>query len=190
MREPPITPPEEMLHASMARKAMAGFFLAGMLMSFIGPFLPVWEYHLREDFSTAGLYFLAMALGILASVRIARQLVPSKGVTFVLVLASGMACGSLLYLSLVPPPLATWWRLAGVFLLGDSAGLLINGLFHAISPIYRHDPAATVNIAGVLFVLGSLVMALLVSGTFYVYTAGSILFLLALIPGFYAGMFA
>ncbi len=190
MSEAPNTGSELVYHAAVARRALAGFFLAGLLMSFLGPILPAWEYHLREDFSTGGLHFLAMALGILASLRVARRLVPRKGVTFVLVLASGVACGALLYLSLVSPPLAPWWRLAGVFLLGGSSGLLVNGLFHAVSPVYRHDPAATVNLAGVLFVLGSLTTALLVSGTFYVYTVGSILFLLALIPGFCAGLFA
>jgi fucose permease len=164
--------------------------LAGLLMSFLGPFLPAWGYHLKSDYSSAGLYFLGMALGILVAASVAHRLVPARGVAFTLTLASGLASGALLYLALVSPPAAAWWRLAGVFVLGGAAGLLLSGLFHGISSIYQHDPAATVNLAGLLFGLGSFVMALLVSGTFYVYTVPSILVLLAVIPGFFAIFYA
>ena len=169
---------------------MLGFFLAGFLMSFLGAILPAWGYHLKSDFSTAGMPFLAMALGVLASAKLARNLIPNKGVSIVLTAGSGLACASLLYLALVSPPASSWWRFAGVLLLGTGTGLLIGAVFKAISPIYKHDPIATVNIAGVLFVLGSLTMTLLVSGTFYVYNVPSIMFLLALIPGFLTGVFA
>lgn len=179
-----------MLQTTAARKALAGFFLAGLLMSFLGPVLPAWGYHLKSDFSSAGLYFLGMALGILGAASVAHRLVPAKGVAFTLTLGSGLASGALLYLALVSPPAGMWWRLAGVFVLGASSGLLASALFHGISSIYQHDPAATVNIAGLLFGLGSFVMALLVSGTFYVYTVPSILVLLAVIPGFFAISFA
>ncbi len=59
-------------------------------------------------------------------------------------------------------------------------------MFHAISPIYQQDRAATVNFAGLLFGLGSLVTALLVAGTYYVYNVPSILILFAVLPGLYA----
>ncbi len=173
-----------------ARKALAGFFLAGLLMSFLGPVLPAWGYHLKSDYSSAGLYFLGMAVGILAAASLAHRLVPRKGVAFTLTLASATASGALLYLALVSPPAAAWWRLVGVAAVGGSSGLLASALFHGISSIYRHDPAATVNLAGLLFGSGSFVMALLVSGTFYVYTVPSILVLVAVIPGFFAISYA
>jgi MFS transporter, FHS family, glucose/mannose:H+ symporter len=161
-----------------------------MLMSFLGPVLPAWGYHLRTDYSLAGLYFLATALGIMVSVSVAHRLIPRRGVTFTLILAASIACTALLYLSAVSPPISSWWRTAGIFFLGGASGLLISALFHAISPYYRHDPAATVNIAGALFVSGSLTVALLVSGTFYVYGVGVIIFLLALMPGLFIAIFA
>src|SRR5262249_21360981 len=55
-------------------------------------------------------------------------------------------------------------------------------VFHAVSPMYRHDPAATVNLAGILFGLGCLAVALLISGTFYMYTAATLQAWIAVIP--------
>jgi FHS family glucose/mannose:H+ symporter-like MFS transporter len=74
--------------------------------------------------------------------------------------------------------------------LGVSAGLLISALFNAVAAIYRHDPAATVNIAGLLFGLGSFTMALMLAGTFNIYTVPSILILLSFVPGLFAGFYA
>jgi len=179
-----------MLQASAARKALSGFFLMGLLMSFLGAILPSWGYHLRSDFSGAGGYFLAMAVGIVASIKVAHSLVPKNWVSYALVVGSAAACGALLYLAAVPLSFSAWWRIGGVLALGFSSGLLTSGVFYVVAPAYRLEPAATVNLAGAVFVMGSLVTALLVAGTFYVYTAGSILILLALVPGLFAGIFA
>lgn len=186
----PSTPIEETLHATTARVTVSGFFLAGVLLSFLGAILPAWGYHLLDRFSIVGLHFLALAVGILGASAATHRLLPRKGTSFVLVLAASVSCGALLFLSLASLRTSAVWTLLGVLLLGAGAGLLFSGLFHSVSGMYRHDPAATVNIAGALFTLGSLVLALLVAGTFYNYTVGSILFLLALVPGFFAGMFA
>jgi fucose permease len=77
----------------------------------------------------------------------------------------------------------------GVFWLGVAAGLVNSAVFHAISPIYRQDPAATVNLAGVLFGLGCFITALLVAGTYYVFSVTSILALLAVVPLVFAGIY-
>jgi len=176
--------------AGAARRALAGFFLTGLLMSFLGPILPAWGYHLQSDYSSTGLHFLAMALGIIASVGLSHRLLPLKGVRFMLVLASGLAAGSLLAVALMSPPVGLGWRLGGIFFVGASSGVLASALFYGITGIYEHDPAATANLAGLLFGLGSLMTALLVSGTFYVYTVPSILVFLAVIPAFFAGFYA
>ncbi len=183
-------PPEEGLDARTARAAFSGFFLAGLLMSLLGAILPAWGYTLRSDFSRAGFHFLAMAAGILLAVTLSNRIVPRKGASFILALAAGTACGALLYLAAVSPPVSSWWRSLGLFFLGTAAGMLLNGLFHAVTPAYRHNPAATVNIAGALFVLGSLAAALFVAGAFYVYTAASTVVLLAAVPGFFALAFS
>jgi fucose permease len=103
-----------------------------------------------------------------------------------LVLANLLACGAFLFLALSSPPAPAVWRLWGVLCLGFSTGLLNAAVFHAISPIYQIDRAATVNFAGLLFGSGSLLTALLVAGTYYVYNVPSILVLFAALPGLYA----
>jgi len=178
------------LDASEGRRSISAFLISGMLMSFLGAILPAWRYHLKADFKEVGYYFLSLNLGFLASVAAAHFLLPRRGVKFVLVMANAMACAGFLYLAVTSPPAAAIWRLIGVLWIGISAGLLNAGVFQAISPLYRHDRAATMNLAGVMFGLGCLLTALLVAGTYYVYTVPSILILFAILPGFYAGNYA
>jgi fucose permease len=169
-----------------AWRSMAAFLVSGMLMSFLGAILPAWRYHLSPNFTEVGDYFLSLAFGLLLSVGAAHFLLPRRGLKFVLVLANLLACGAFLFLALSSPPAAPAWRLGGVFCIGFSTGLLNAAVFDAISPIYRIDRAATVNFAGLLFGSGSLLTALLVAGTYYVYTVPSILILFAALPGLYA----
>ena len=113
-----------------------------------------------------------------------------RGLSFLLVFACALSCLALLYLALVSPPLSDWWRVAGFLVLGVGAGLLNLALFHAISPGYQADAAGTVNKGGILYGLGCLAATLLVAGTFYAYTVPSILIFMALVPGFFAGIYA
>lgn len=178
------------LDASEGRRSLSAFLVSGMLMAFLGAILPAWRYHLRADFREVGYYFLSLNIGFLLSVAAAGFLLPRKGVKFVLIVANAVACGGFLFLAAASPPGSAIWRLAGVLLIGIGAGLLNAGVFQAISPLYQQNPAATVNLAGVLFGLGCMLTAVLVAGTYFVYTVPSILILLALVPGFYAGIFA
>src|ERR1700688_911693 len=62
-----------------ARTALAGFFVSGILLGFLGAILPSWGHHLQPDYWMVGLYFVALILGVLASVRPARQLMEKQG---------------------------------------------------------------------------------------------------------------
>jgi fucose permease len=178
------------LHASEGRRSMGAFLVSGMLVSFLGAILPAWRYHIRDDFREVGYYFLSLNLGFLLSAAATHYVLPRRGVKFVLVLANGFACIGFLCLALSSPPVPAIWRLLTVLGIGISAGLLNAGLFQTISPLYRHDRAATLNVAGAMFGLGCVITALLVAGTYFVYTVPSILILFALLPGFYAGIWA
>jgi fucose permease len=181
---------DALLHAASARKALAGFFLSGLLSALLPAILPAWGYHSNFEFIVIGNYYLYFIIGILISARAASALLPKRGVAFVLTLASVMACAALMFLAFASPPTAESWRLAGVVVVGMAVGLLNVAVFHAISPIYQHDPASTVNMAGIFFGLGCLLMALLVAGTFYIYSVTNILLLTATIPSAFFGLYA
>ncbi|MBI4875796.1 MAG: MFS transporter [Acidobacteria bacterium] len=175
---------------SAARKALSAFFLSGFFLSFLGAILPAWGYHLHTHYDIIGHYFLGMILGLLVGARASKELLPRKGLRFTLVLACAIGSGALLFLALFSPPAAPWWRVFGIFLLGSGAGLLHSAVFHAITPVYHHDPAATINLAGILFGFGCVVMTLFVAATFDAYSVASILFLAAMIPFFFTSIFS
>ena len=53
------------LKAAGSRKALAGFFVSGLLFSFPGAILPVWGHHRTWDYLVVGGYFLCTVLGVL-----------------------------------------------------------------------------------------------------------------------------
>ena len=160
-----------------------------MLFAFLGAILPAWRYHLTEMYTRVGNYFMAFNLGLFAANRLSAWLLPKKGIQFCLRLSCGLACAVVAALAWEPPN-EVIWRLSGLLVLGVCAGLLHGAIFQAITPIYRHDPAATGNLAGIFFGAGSLSMALLVAGTYYAYTVPAILLLIAVVPGMFAIWFS
>jgi FHS family glucose/mannose:H+ symporter-like MFS transporter len=153
------------------------------MLSFLGAILPSWQYHLSSDYLIVGLYFLGLIAGLLSAVGAALRLLEKKGLSWTLAFACGIAGIAFLYLAMVSPPWGPWWRVGGMAVVGFAAGLLHTAIFEAISPMYRHDPAATVNVGGMLFGLGCLAVALLVSGTYYIYTPAAVQVWIAVIPG-------
>lgn len=183
---PSVAADPESLSAPGPRKALAGFFVSGILLAFLGAILPSWGHHLLSDYWMVGLYFVALIAGLGSAPLLAPPLLTRKGIRATLAISCAAASLSLLMLAFFSPPFTPWWRLPGIVLLGCAAGLLHTAIFHAISPVYRHDPAATVNLGGALFGLGCFTVALVVSRMFYTYTAAAIQIWLALIPGFFA----
>jgi fucose permease len=173
------------LQAASGRRALGGFFLSGMLFSFLGTILPAWGYHLHSDPGTVGLYFLFLTFGIYAGSQICHWLVPRMGLRLILVLASALACAGLLALAYLSGPQPPSLRMLALFLIGAAGAMGNTAVFHAISPLYQHDPAATVNLSGGLFGLGCLTTALLTAGAFDFYTVPSMLVLLAVIPFYF-----
>ncbi len=60
------------------KRALAGFFVSGMIVSFLGAVLPAWGHHLDSNFLTVGYYFLFLNLGLFAGARIAYSLLPAR----------------------------------------------------------------------------------------------------------------
>lgn len=180
----------QVLTASESRRALSAFLLFGILTSSLGAFLPAWGYHLQSHFITVGNYFLSLNAGLLIALRVAFSLLPRKGIVYTLVLASSIACSAFLALAFTPVLAAPWWRGVSLLLLGFAAGLLNAAVFHAVSPLYFHDRASTITLAGTLYGLGCFLTAILVAGTYYVYTVTAILILFAAIPGLFIIVFA
>jgi MFS transporter, FHS family, glucose/mannose:H+ symporter len=172
-----------------ARVSLAGFFLTGLLMSFVGAILPVWGFHLSSEFVTAGTYFLLLNAGFLVATRAGQALMERRGVSFTASLAAFLAAGAFLYLAAMSAPFSPWWRLPGLFWLGFSAGLLYVALLEGVTPLYDVGRAATLNLVGMTFGLGCVVMSLLVAGTYYVYEVRGILILVAVIPAVFGVLF-
>jgi fucose permease len=171
------------------RRALAGFFVSGVLLAFLGAILPAWQHHLSSDYVTIGFYFAGLIVGLLASIWAAPKLLGRKGTGWTLALACGIAGSGFLFLAFASPPVSSWWRVGGMSVIGFAAGLLHTAVFQAISPMYRHNPVATVNIAGILFGLGCLTVTLLISGAFYAYTAPALQAWIAGIPAVFGWIF-
>ena len=167
-----------------ARKALGGFFVSGFLLAYLGAIIPSWGHHLLSDYWMVGLYFVALVAGLVLAVRMASALFQRWGIGKTLAISCGAASAALMLLAFFSPPFAACWRLPGIVILGCAAGVLHTAIFQAISPVYRHDPAATVNLGGALFGLGCFTVALIISQMFYFYTPSAIQFWLALVPGF------
>lgn len=151
--------------------------------------LPAWGYHVREDYIGVSNLFLSMHAGLWLAVPLARRLLAGRPAAGLLAAGCAIVCAGFLLLATLRPGAAEWWRLLCTLGVGMGAGLVNRGAFQAISMLYQRDPAATVNLAGVFFGAGTVLVSLLVAGTYYVYTVSSILVWIALIPGFFAGMY-
>lgn len=172
-------------------RALAGFLLSGFLLALLGAILPAWGYHRDPpEFIAVGNYFLSLAVGIVAGAALARRIVKQRGVPFLLVGSCVLACAALVYLAMVAPPIAWWWRAAGLLVLGSAAGCLNMALFHAVSPTYQADVAGAVIRGGIWYGVGCLAATLLVAGTFYAYGVRTILLFMAAVPAFYAVLYA
>lgn len=180
---------EGLLGSSGSRRALSGFFVSGVLMGFLGAILLPWEHHLTSDYGVIALYFLGLILGLISSVWISPRLLETKGVGWTLSFACAVAGTAFLYLAFVSPPFSPWWRVVGMALVGAAAGILHTAIFQAVSPMYRHNPAATVNIAGMLFGLGCLMDAVLISGAYFLYSVPTMQAWMAVIPAGFGWMY-
>lgn len=168
-----------------ARRALSGFFVFGVLMSLLGPLLPVWGHHLDSQFMVIGNYFLSLGGGFLIAVKTGPLLVRRKGTAFALCSANTTAAAALLLLAAASLPAWSFWRPVGLLGIGLSAGVLNAAVFHAISPLYQQDRAGTVTFAGTLFGAGCFLAALAIASLYPIYSAGTILSVLAVIPACY-----
>jgi fucose permease len=156
--------------------------LAGVFVGLIGSLLIVWRYHVDTNPEFIGLHFLALNTGYLIAAATASRLLRYRSIRFVSLVACGIGFASLLALSFLGPPIPVWWRLLALSFVGVAGGALMSALIYVLEPSYEESPAATINLAGMLFGLGCL-LATLIVGVTYVFGAFRIqTALLAAIP--------
>jgi MFS transporter, FHS family, glucose/mannose:H+ symporter len=181
--------PQLQFAAHTTRVALSAFFLSGLLMCLPGAILPAWGYHIVDDFTVVGSFFLATAAGLILSVLVAPTLRRMHQPSLIIAVGGGLGSLALVALAFAGPPVAWQWRIGGFLLLGLGAGVLNSAAFQSILAAFERDAASTVNMAGILFGLGSLVTALFLSTSFYVYDVRSTLLLAALAPAFAAALY-
>ena len=150
-----------------------------MLLSFLGAILPAWRYHVTSDYTGAGTCFLTLNVGLLVGMRTAAALVRRTSLAQILAAGAATAAAAFVLFAFTLPPANPAWRFAGSFVLGMGAGLTTTALLYAASPLYDRDRAGTMNFAGTFFGIGCVITALLVAGTYFVYTVRSILLIFA-----------
>ncbi len=108
---PGVAADHDSLSAPGPRKALAGFFVLGVLLAFLGAILPSWGHHLLSDYWMVGLYFVALIGGLTSAVRVAPCMLRRKGIRATLAVSCAAASVSLLVLAFFSPPFSAWWRL-------------------------------------------------------------------------------
>src|SRR3954470_11912549 len=92
------------LSSAGTRQGLAGFFISGVMLSFLGAILPSWQHHLSSEYLTVGLYFLGLIAGLLGAVAVANRLIVKKGLSWALAFACAVAGTAFLYLAIASPP--------------------------------------------------------------------------------------
>ena len=105
----------------LAPNWVSGFLLSGVLIGALGSLLIVWHYHIDTYPEVVGLHFLVLNVGYLLGAVGAEWLAERAPIRSVSLLACALACGSLLALSFLTPPVWVWWRLFGLAFVGAAA---------------------------------------------------------------------
>lgn len=145
-----------------ARAAVGGFLLSGLMLGLLGSIMVAWRYYLEPDSRWIGAHFLALNGGCILAGWASQKLLKVFSVRWVLVLSCFLMVASLVGLIFAVPPVEMQWRLGCLFLGGLAAGSLTSTLFYAIRPYYEENAAATINFAGVVFGLGSLLATVII----------------------------
>jgi FHS family glucose/mannose:H+ symporter-like MFS transporter len=139
------------------------------------------------EYSQAGQYFLSLGAGVALSGFAMQRLKLRIGL--LLPIACGVAWAAMVHLAMLEPSASVPLRVLGWVVIGLAAGVLNSCLFETIRAEYQRDPASTVNLAGVYFGLGCLASALLLAGTFYLYSVSTVLLLVSVVPGLFGFLY-
>ena len=115
--------PQGTLASIAPRRALAGFFISGILLAFLGAILPVWQHHLSSDYATVGFYFAGLIAGLLCSIWASPKLLGRKGTgwtlafvytgpTAILLGVGWLFAGAIVFL--IVARIERWWPFAAI----------------------------------------------------------------------------
>lgn len=148
----------------LVRRGLAGLFLSGLIVTFLGAILPAWGYHLSSDYSLIGTFFLAMNGGFIIAIWLSEFLINKLGIRGSLILSTLLATGGFTSLIFAMPPANPMWCHIILPFLGFAAGLLNASVFELITPAYQRAPDTTLSLGGILFLGGCLTATLTAAG--------------------------
>jgi fucose permease len=154
------------LKAATKAGAIRALLLSGFLLALPGALLPLWGYHVRPDFGTAGNYFLALGAGLALAMALARFLAKRARPGFILSAGFFVSTAALLLLTVSAPPATVWYQALCIFTLGAAAGLINGAIFELIGVAWEADPAGVTLRGGIYFGAGSAAASLLMSNSF------------------------
>ncbi|MDQ2842233.1 MAG: MFS transporter [Acidobacteriota bacterium] len=155
----------------VARVWLSGFLLLGVLLGLLGSLVIAWQYQIDIEPQLIGVHFLALNAGYVIAAAGAHRLVGRISIKALAMLACGIAFLGLLALVFSAPPVSAGWRLAGLAIVGLSAGGLSTALIYALELLFEQEPAAAATRAGALFGCGCLLGTVAIGA---IYFAGSV----------------
>jgi hypothetical protein len=145
---------------------LRAFLISGFLLALPGGLLPLWGFHVRADFGTAGNYFLALGAGMAGSMALAGKLAGRVRAISVLIAGCLLASLTLLMLTMAAPPAQLWYQMLSCLAAGAAAGMITSAIFESIGDAWEADPARVTLRGGIYFGAGSAIASLLLAACF------------------------
>jgi fucose permease len=171
-----------MFARGLARDWTAGFLLLGILIAVPGPLTVAWRYQLDNDPRAVALHFLALngtLLVVACACHVLRHRLPSRSL---FIGACLLAFAGLLSFTFSLPPVRVEWRIAGMGVLGASAGILLVALLSVIRPDYEERGISALSSSGGLCGFGCLLVTAAMGGAYSLHSVQWESALVALLP--------
>jgi FHS family glucose/mannose:H+ symporter-like MFS transporter len=168
---------------------LCGLVVSGFLLALPGGLLPLWGFHIQQNFGTAGNFFLVLGLGVIAGGMLAQRMSSTTSLSKLLAAGYFTAALALLMLAVAAPPAQSLYQAFALFVTGMAAGIMNTAVLESVTPCYESNPASITLTGGIFFGAGSVLAALLLSRSFGDTGAMLVLAVTAAVPAM-AGIFA
>jgi fucose permease len=144
-----------------ARNALLGFLLTGLMMGALGSLTVSWRYQLDKDPRSIGIHFFAFDAALLLVGLSMHTFARRISLRALCLVSCFLAAAAFSGLTVAAPPVGVILRISGVGVLGAAAGGLAISLLRFVRPYYERNAAATLNLCGAAFGIGSLLVTVI-----------------------------